>query len=108
MRDGTEDERDHVMLKLGLVYLVSFAIAATASSCDAVDRAYDCNQICNRYKECADADYDASACASECRDNAADSEDFEDQADDCQACIDDRSCVGAAFNCGSECAAIVP
>jgi uncharacterized iron-regulated protein len=110
MHAGTRDEQAtcHMMIKLGLAYLFSFSVAFAAMSCDAADRAYDCNQICNKYKDCADANYDASACTSECRDKAANSEAYEDQADACQACIDDRSCVGAAFGCGSECAAIVP
>src|SRR3954470_8484183 len=97
-----------MIIKLGLAYLVSFSVAFTAMSCGAADRAYDCNRICNKYKDCADASYDASACASECRDNAADSEAYADKADDCQACIDDRSCAGAVFGCSSECAGIVP
>lgn len=81
---------------------------AATGACDSVDRAYDCNQICNKYKTCADANYDESACASRCRDEAAASEAYEDRADDCQACIDDRSCLGSVFNCSGECAGIVP
>lgn len=98
------------MLKLGLLTLFSTTLAfAVTTGCDnAIDRAYDCNVICDKYKECADANYDDGACAARCQDEAADSEAYEDQADECQACIDDRSCVGAAFNCSTECAAIVP
>jgi len=97
-----------MMTKLGFACLLSMSVAFAAMSCGAADRAYDCNQICNKYKDCADANYDASACASECRSNAADSASYADQADQCQACVDDRSCAGAAFGCGSECAGIVP
>jgi hypothetical protein len=99
------------MIKLGLASLFSMSLAfglATTTGCDAVDRIYDCNQICQKYRDCADANYDVSQCTQECRDNAADSESFEDKADDCQACVDDRSCVGAAFNCAGECVGIVP
>lgn len=97
------------MLELGLASALSLtALLAVTSGCDAVDRAYDCNQICNKYKDCADPNYDAGACASRCRDRAADSEAYEDRADDCQACIDDRSCAGAAFGCALECVGIVP
>jgi hypothetical protein len=99
-----------MMKKFGIAALFSlpFAFAISSAGCDSVDRIYDCSSICNKYKDCADADYDVSACASECREKAADSESFEDKADDCQACVDDRSCVGAAFNCASECIGIVP
>jgi hypothetical protein len=98
------------MLKLGLISTLAMALASAiaAPGCDAADRAFDCNQICNKYKDCADASYDASACADRCRADAADSDAYQDKADACQACIDDRSCVGAAFGCATECAGIVP
>ena len=100
-----------IMLKLFVFSTLSLATltALTAPGCDsAIDRAYDCDQICDKYKECADSNYDDGACAERCRENAADSESYEDQADVCQACIDDESCAGAAFNCASECIGIVP
>ncbi|MGE0546256.1 MAG: hypothetical protein AB7O24_23890 [Kofleriaceae bacterium] len=84
------------------------AFSLTHSGCDAADRAYDCDQICDKYKECADANYDDAACGSRCRDEAAESEAYEDKADACQACIDERSCTGAVFNCADECVGIVP
>ncbi len=98
------------MLKFGFISIFMMVAAATVTSCsdNAIDRAYDCNEICDKYRDCADANYDSSACASRCRDNAADSEAFEDKADECQSCIDDRSCTSAAFGCGTECAGIAP
>ena len=98
------------MLKLSLFSALSLvaAVALTHIACDSIDRAYDCAAICDKYKTCADANYDDDACAERCRENAADSEAFEDKADDCQACVDDRSCAGAAFNCTPECVGIVP
>ena len=98
------------MLKLGLLSMVTLtvALAATTPGCGAADRAYDCNQICNKYKDCVNANYDVDACTTRCRDNAANSESYEDQADECQACVDDRSCAGAVFGCGGECVGIVP
>jgi hypothetical protein len=98
------------MLKLGLASLFSMTVvaAATAPGCSTIDRIYDCNVICDRYKDCVDANYDDDACAERCQDEAADSEAYQDRADSCQACIDDRSCTGAVFNCASECAGIVP
>ncbi len=98
------------MFKLGLVSMLTLTAAlwATTPGCGAVDRIYDCNQICNKYEECVNANYDVSACQTRCRDNAESSEAYEDKADDCQACIDDRSCAGAVFGCGAECVGIVP
>jgi hypothetical protein len=100
------------MLKLGLlsmfVMAATMAVAGPGCSDNAIDRAYDCDQICDKYKACADANYDDGACGDRCRDAAGDSEAYEDKADECQSCIDDRSCVGAAFGCATECAGIVP
>ena len=98
------------MMKLGFLaaFLMTGVFAVANTGCDSVDRAYDCNQICNKYKDCADANYDVGACEDKCRDNASDSEAFEDKADDCQACVDDRSCLSSVFNCATECAGIVP
>jgi hypothetical protein len=98
-----------MMIKLGIAALfMPLVLAVTSIGCDSADRIYDCTSICNKYKDCADANYDVSACVSECRDKAAESEAYEDRADDCQACVDDRSCIGAAFNCADECVGIVP
>jgi hypothetical protein len=77
-------------------------------ACDKADQAFDCNDICTTYRDCADADYDVGECVDRCTDNADADEDFADQADECQACIDGESCVAAAFECSIECAAIVP
>lgn len=100
------------MLKLGLLstFVMATLMAVSGPGCsdNAVDRAYDCDQICDKYRDCADANYDDGACADRCRDNAGDDEAYEDKADECQACIDDRSCVGAAVGCATECAGIVP
>jgi hypothetical protein len=87
-----------------LVLLVS---AVVAPSCEKADEAFDCGSICSRYKDCSDADYDATACADRCRDSAAADESFSDQADMCETCIDDKSCTGS-FACAAECANIVP
>jgi hypothetical protein len=99
-----------MMLKLGLASLFSFCFVSAASStgCDSAERIYDCSSICTKYRDCADANYDVSGCTDECRENAANSESFEDKADRCQECVDDKSCVGAAFQCATECVGIVP
>jgi hypothetical protein len=98
-----------MLIKLGLAFLPLVGLLAVSSpGCDNIERIYNCDQICDKYKECADENYDDDACGERCRDNAAASEAFEDKADDCQACIDGESCVEAAFECGTECSGIVP
>lgn len=88
--------------------LFGAALLTGIAACDKADQAFDCNDICTTYRDCADADYDVDACVDRCRADADDDEDYADQADECQACIDGESCAGAAFECSLECAAIVP
>lgn len=87
--------------------LLAFALLAFPAGCSDVVEAYDCNAICSRYSECFDKDYDVSACTSNCRDKADESQDYADKASACESCIDDKSCSGA-FGCASECLGIVP
>lgn len=96
------------MFKLGVasIFAMTLAFIATAPACSTVENKYNCDQICDRYKDCFDADYDAEACQASCED-AAEDDGFADQAEDCQACIDDRSCTGS-FACVDECVGIVP
>jgi hypothetical protein len=98
------------MFKLGFAALLpmSLAFALAAPACDSIDRIYDCASICNAYKDCINSNYDATACTQKCEDQASDSEAFEDRADDCQECIDDRSCAGSVFSCTDNCVGIVP
>lgn len=97
------------MFKLAFASLISLvAVASISSGCaDEITAAYDCNKICDRYKECFDADYDDGACASRCQDDAGSSEAYDDKASACEDCIDDKSCTGS-FSCVDECGGIVP
>jgi hypothetical protein len=72
-------------------------------SCDAADRAFDCQSVCNRFQDCFASSYDAQACQMRCRERAASDPDYERQADVCEACIGDRSCSAAAVNCAAQC-----
>jgi hypothetical protein len=73
-----------------------------------IDRVTDCQDICARYSDCFDASYDVSSCRTRCADNARDSETFDQQVDQCENCLDDRSCSSAVFGCTTECSTIVP
>ena len=95
-----------MMIKLGLTSLLSLSLSLAA--CDSAERIYDCASICNSYKECVDEDYDVTTCTSRCEDEASDSEAYEDKADKCQSCVNDRSCTSAVFNCTDDCIGIVP
>lgn len=83
-------------------------VALLLGGCSAFDAAVDCNTICTRYKDCFDGSYDASACASRCRDRAANDKDTANAVNRCEACIDDRACASATFNCAADCSNVVP
>lgn len=96
------------MLKLGFLTAVSFSLtlALAAPGCSDVENAYNCDQICDRYRDCFDANYDTDACQARCERNADDDR-FAERASDCETCLDDRSCSGS-FACVGECVGIVP
>lgn len=94
------------MTKLNSIFAVLFAFS-TWIACDKADEVFDCAQICNRYSDCFDADYDVGECVDRCEDNAANDDAFSDAADACENCLDDRSCTGS-FACADECIGIVP
>jgi hypothetical protein len=76
--------------------------------CGAVQNAVDCNGICNRYKTCFDSNYDVGKCESNCRDNANSNNNYMTDVNDCNNCIDDKSCASATFSCAAPCATVVP
>ena len=78
------------------------------NACSAIDNAFDCNTICNRYKSCFNSKYDVAACAGRCRADSQADRDYQRKADTCTACIDDQSCAAATFNCAASCGSIVP
>lgn len=96
-------------LILSLTVAAGLVAGITSSNvgCSAADAAYDCHQVCSRYKECIDKDSDETNCASKCRDKAADDASYRKKADDCEACINDKSCAGAALGC-PVCIGIIP
>ncbi len=53
-----------------LLFLGAFGLGSSIS-CDAVDEAFDCSQVCGRYRDCYDSSYDVDGCESRCRTNAA-------------------------------------
>ncbi len=91
-------------MPLRLVTLVLFVL----SSCGAIDSALDCRAICSRYSSCFDAKYDVGACETRCRTSAGNDPDYRRKADQCSACIDERACTSATFNCAAQCSSVVP
>ena len=88
--------------------LASLLLFLGLVGCNPIDAAIDCHAICKRYQSCFDMNYDLVVCETHCRDRSATDTDYRHKADQCSACIDDRSCATATFNCGVECSTIVP
>lgn len=91
-----------------LIRLLVLALVSSSSACGAIDTVLDCRAICARYSSCFDAAYDVGACESRCRANSNSDMDYRRRADQCSACIDDRACTTASFNCTAQCISIVP
>ena len=97
-----------LMLCLTVAAGLALGVLSSTFGCGAVDAAFDCHSVCQKYKDCFDNAYDVSACSSRCRSAAADDNTYRSKADACQACINARSCASATFSCSLECGSIVP
>jgi hypothetical protein len=75
---------------------------------EAVTNEVTCSDVCSRYAECFDDDYDVEGCTQRCTDDTTAEEEKEEKLELCDECIDDESCTGAVFNCTTECAQFVP
>jgi hypothetical protein len=97
----------NVASSITTVFAFAAMVVAGAAGCSEVDERFDCAQICSRYSDCFDADYDVDTCRNRCESKADTEAGFADKADACENCLDDRSCSGS-FACTSECIGIVP
>jgi len=88
--------------------LAAAVAVAVLGGCGSIDAVLDCHGICERYRSCFEGGYDVAACESRCRDGSANNSSYRRQADQCNACIDDRSCAAATFNCTGQCVSVVP
>jgi hypothetical protein len=91
------------MLIAGFLLAVSL-MSLVLAGC--VNRA-QCGQICERYRDCFDSDYDVGDCVDDCVDESRDDDEYKEQVDVCETCIQDRSC-SESFGCTAQCAGIVP
>jgi hypothetical protein len=90
----------------GLLLLA--AIGACSSTVDEVTGHIACADVCKRYADCFNADYDVDGCADKCERSADSADERQRKLKLCDTCIGDRSCTEATFNCAADCAGIVP
>lgn len=88
--------------------IFAFVGAACSDATDPIVNRITCGDVCGRYKDCFDEDYDVESCTDRCENDATADEEKEEQLESCSACIDDESCTAAVFECTTECAAFVP
>ena len=68
-----------------------------------LEQVVDCFEICDRYEDCVE-EIDVSACTDACEDMIEVSSDVRRRADDCEDCLDDRSCAEIeAAACWDDC-----
>lgn len=82
--------------------------ASLTLSCGTIDTALDCRAICARYSSCYDVAYNVGSCEQRCRTDSASDMNYRRRADQCSACIDERACASATFNCATQCSSVVP
>ncbi len=95
------------MKKIWLIPVALF-LAYGCDAADEIEAEIDCRSVCNRYSECFDEDYDVDACQDSCEDSIDTGDLSQSDLDDCDNCIDDRSCADATFACATDCVSIVP
>ena len=88
--------------------LLFAAMGACSSTVDELTNSVDCGSVCKRYADCFNADYDVEGCTDRCEKSADSADERQRKLKACDACIGDRSCTEATFNCAADCAGIVP
>ena len=84
--------------------MLSLAFAMGCNPATEIDESVDCRDVCDRYRSCFNASYDTAACRNRCE-GLVDADGGRPRAaNDCDTCMDDRSCVSAVFTCQVPCA----
>lgn len=87
---------------------------ATLTGCNApdpireIDQSVDCADVCNRYRDCYDSSYDVDSCRDRCEGYVDSDGGMPFAANECDTCLDARSCAGSAFSCADECSPLLP
>lgn len=94
---------------LAAAFMAALVATATtlANGCGTADEVFDCQAVCSRYRDCYDSGYDVDGCRSRCRTASEKDPSVRQAADQCEACIGDKSCLTATFTCGGSCSTII-
>jgi hypothetical protein len=82
-----------------LLALTTFTLLPATGGCSEIGEAIDCDQMCNKMKDCVDDDLDVHDCAERCEDKVDDNA-LANQLDACTDCLDRGvSCKEVADEC---------
>jgi hypothetical protein len=97
------------MLKtLPLAFMLLALSGVACSAADPITNKFDCKDVCQRYADCFNPDYDVSGCDSRCQSDASNSDDKQQKLDDCHDCIGSKdSCVKDFTSCSSSCGTFI-
>lgn len=91
-----------------LFLIATVSVTACGDDPEEVVNRITCGDVCQRYADCFDDDYDVDGCTDRCTNDTTASEEKEERLELCDECIDDESCTGAVFGCTTECTPFVP
>lgn len=97
-------------MKLFTIALVGMALSLGMFSCDEADKVENkitCGEVCSRYRDCFDSDYNVDQCTDSCEAEANANQAKDHRLEVCNTCIDDQSCTAAAFDCATDCSGII-
>ena len=98
-------------LSVGLLLCGATALASGCGSDDPVNEIQNrvtCDDVCQRYADCFDGSYDVDGCTDRCTNDSTASDEKDGKLKACDACMDDKSCTSAVFNCATDCGTFVP
>lgn len=79
-------------LKIHIALVCAIGLTVALASCDEVDEAFDCAEICEEFKRCFDSELDVNDCVDTCFDAVEADTELRADADDCAGCIDNQAC----------------
>lgn len=97
------------MLKSFAFFCLFLSVTGVAcSAADPITNKWDCHDVCKRYADCFNSDYDVDACKDRCESAASNSDDKQNKLDDCHDCIGENdSCVDDIAECSSSCSTFI-
>ena len=97
------------MMKSVSLALFALTLAIGCSAADPITNKFDCQNVCQRYADCFNKDYDVQGCRDRCESDASNSDQKQAKLDDCADCIGDgSSCIEDITQCTTSCGAFVP